>query len=39
MYLHLVGESVTARINGRPVRMMLDTGALVSAVPESAADD
>jgi len=28
---------VTARINGRPLRMMLDTGALVSAIPESAA--
>jgi predicted aspartyl protease len=30
-------EMVTARINGRPLRMMLDTGALVSAIPESAA--
>ena len=32
-------EMVTARINGRPLKMMLDTGALVSAIPESAADE
>jgi len=32
-------EMVTAHINGRPLRMMLDTGALVSAIPESAADE
>jgi predicted aspartyl protease len=31
-------EMVAARINGRPLKMMLDTGAFVSAIPESAAD-
>src|SRR6185437_134372 len=27
----------TVRVNGRPLKMMLDTGAVVSAIPESAA--
>jgi len=30
-------ETATVRVNGRPLKMMLDTGAVVSAIPESAA--
>lgn len=30
-------ESVVARVNGRPLTMMLDTGAFVSAIPEGTA--
>jgi hypothetical protein len=32
-------EATMARVNGRPLRMMVDTGAFVSAIPESAADE
>jgi clan AA aspartic protease (TIGR02281 family) len=32
-------ETVTVRVNGRLLKMMLDTGAVVSAIPESAAGE
>lgn len=32
-------ETATVRVNGRPLKMMLDTGAVVSAIPDSAAGE
>jgi predicted aspartyl protease len=32
-------EMATVRLNGHPLKMMLDTGAVVSAIPESAAGE
>jgi len=32
-------ETATVRVNGRSLKMMLDTGAVVSAIPESAAGE
>ncbi|MFL5307548.1 MAG: aspartyl protease family protein [Polyangia bacterium] len=32
-------ETATVRLNGRPLKMMLDTGAVVSAIPDSAASE
>ena len=32
-------ETITVRVNGRPLKMMLDTGSVVSAIPESAAGE
>ncbi len=32
-------ETITVRVNGRPLKMMLDTGSVVSAIPESVAGE